>query len=149
MVYSKEINNPKVGVIFGIIFALIGVGLIIFSFINIKNYNEKNKTFIEVNATVIDYKDTYDEDGDLLRAIIVEYEVDGTNYRKTSSSSTTNPETLGSTVKVKYNPNDPKDIIWPNDTSNIILPIVGGVFTIVGIIFTVVSIKMVKNKENN
>ena len=55
------------------------------------------------------------------------------------------PKQKGTQVKVKYNTNDPSDAIWANDSTNIVLPIAGGVFTLIGIIIVATSLKKMKS----
>ena len=68
----KEMK-PWQGVLFGIVFAIVGIFLIIFSIKTIKEYKEKDKTYVETTAVVVDY----DMNSDGLEAIIVEYTVNG------------------------------------------------------------------------
>lgn len=127
-------NIDKKGLIIGIVALLVGIGLGIFSYFNIKSYNEKDKTYKDTEAVIVDYNYEIDTDnGDELRAIIVEYEVDGRKYRKESDSYSTITKSIGDKVMVKYNPNNPSEAIWKSDSSNIIVPIVSGLFVIVGI----------------
>ena len=128
--------------IMGLIFTTAGIIMIFFSISTIKTYNEKNEKYIETNATVVDY--AYDNDG--LQAIIVEYSVNRQKYRKQSNSYSNMPKSIGTEVSIKYNPNNPQDAIWTNDSTNIILPILASIFTIVGII---IVIKALKDLQNN
>ena len=82
-----------------------------------------------------------------LRAIIVEYIVDGRKYRKESDKFSTITKLIGDKVMIKYNPKNPSDSIWKNDSSNIIIPIVGGLFVIAGILVFVNYIKQNKNSK--
>lgn len=143
-VVSTKPMKPWQGILFGLIFAVIGIGLLLFSVSTIKNYNQKNKTYTETTSVVVDY--AYDDEG--LEAIIVEYTVDGKAYRKQSNSYSNMPKSKGTQVKVKYNPNDPSDAIWVNDSTNIVLPLVGGLFALVGIIIVVSSAKKMKSEKD-
>lgn len=134
-------RKPWQRILFGLIFAVVGIGLLLFSVSTIKTYNEKNKTFTETTSVVVDY--AYNDEG--LEAIIVEYTVGGKAYRKQSNSYSNMPKLKGTQVKVKYNPNDPSDAIWVNDSTNIVLPLVGGLFALVGIIIVVSSFKKMKS----
>ena len=135
--------KPWQGVLFGLIFTIIGIALLWFAVSSIKTYNEKNETFIETTSTVVDYK--YNDDG--LQAIIVEYVVDGQTYQKISNSYSNMPKSIGTEVSVKYNPNNPKDAIWTSDSNNIVLPIFGAVFTLVGVLVVISSIKNGKKQK--
>lgn len=135
--------RPWQGVLFGLIFTTVGIALLCFAVSTIKSYNEKNETFIETSSKVIDYK--YNDDG--LKAIVVEYVVDGQTYQKISNSYSNMPKGIGTEVSVKYNPNNPKDAIWTSDSTNAILPIVGILFTLVGVIVIIFSVKNGKKQK--
>lgn len=139
--------KPWQGILFGLIFVMIGIGLLLLSVSTIKKYNEKNKIYTETTSVVVDY--AYDDEG--LEAIIVEYTVDGKAYRKQSNSYSNMPKSKGTQVKVKYDPNNPRDAIWVNDSTNVVLPLAGGIFLLVGIIIAVSSskkMKMIKGTPN-
>jgi len=125
------------GVLFRLIFVIVGIALLCFAVSSIKTYNEKNETFVETTSRVVDYK--YNDEG--LQAIVVEYVVDGQIYRKVSNSYSNMPKSIGTEVSVKYNLSNPQDVIWISDSTNIILPIFGAVFTLVGVIVVISSIK--------
>lgn len=130
-------SSPITSIIVGVIIVFIGVFMLTFSISSIKSYNDKSKTYIETVSKVVDYKYS----GDQERTPIVEYEVNGIRYEKTHNTTSTNPLPLGTHVRLKYNPNDPTDVIWVNDASNIFLPIAGSVFTLIGLVVTIGSIK--------
>lgn len=129
--------KPWQWILFGLIFAIVGIALLCFAVSSIKTYNEKNETFVETTSRVVDYK--YNDEG--LQAIVVEYVVDGQTYQKVSNSYSNMSKSIGTEVSIKYNPNNPQDAIWTLDSTNIILPIVGVVFTLVGVIVVISSIK--------
>lgn len=124
-------------------FFIAGFALLCFAVSSIKTYNEKNKTFVETTSKVVDYN--YNDEG--LQAIVVEYVVDGKIYRRVSNSYSNMPKSIGTVVSVKYNPNNPQDAIWTSDSTNIILPIFGVVFTLAGVIVVISSIKKVKAQK--
>ena len=135
--------KPWQGVLFGLIFVIVGIALLCFAVSSIKTYNEKNETFVETTSKVVDYK--YNDEG--LQAIVVEYVVDGQTYRKVSNSYSNMPKSIGTEVSVKYNLSNPQDVIWISDSTNIILPIFGAVFTLVGAIVVISSIKKGKTQK--
>ena len=143
MVRTSASMKPWQGILFGLIFAIIGAAVLWFAVSSIKTYNDKNETFKPVVATVVDYN----QNDEGLQAIVVEYKVDGEIYRKASNSYSNMPKSIGSTVDVKYNPLNPKDAIWVNDSTNIVMPLFGGVFTLIGIIIMISSAIKMKNKE--
>lgn len=136
---NNNVKEPKpiVKILMGLLCLLVGIGLISFGIKKMNDFKEKNKTYIETIAKVVDYKDDFDSDGDRMQAEIVEYTVNGETYRATSPDSSTDPDALGSEVKIKYNPNNPEEVIWVGDNTHIILFIVGGVFALVGLFILV------------
>ncbi|MBQ9833591.1 MAG: DUF3592 domain-containing protein [Bacilli bacterium] len=135
--------KPWQGVLFGLIFVIVGIALLCFAVSSIKTYNEKNENFVETTSKVVDYK--YNDEG--LQAIVVEYVVNGQTYQKVSNSYSNMPKSIGTEVSVKYNPNNPQDAIWTSDSTNIILPIFGALFTLVGVIAVISSIKKGKTQK--
>ena len=142
IVQSKPMK-PWQGVLFGLIFAIVGVALLCFAVSSIKTYNEKNETFVETTSRVVDYK--YNDER--LQAIVVEYVVDGQTYQKVSNSYSNMPKSIGTEVSIRYNPNNPQDAIWTSDSTNIVLPIVGVVFILAGVIVVISSIKNGKKQK--
>lgn len=137
----------KKGLIMGVLALLIGIGLLVYSYFTIKTYNEKNSTYVETESTVVDYQYDTNEEGQELRAIIVEYVVDGRKFKKESTSFSTITKSIGDKVMIKYDPRNPSDAIWKNDSSNIFIPILGGVFVIAGILIFANYIKQNKNRK--
>ena len=135
--------RPIEAVIFGLVFTLCGLALLFYSFQTIKDYKEKDAKYIEVSAEVVDYR----ENSEGLLAIIAEYEVDGEKYSKTGSTYSNSPKSIGSTVAVKYNPKNPKDAIWKNDSTNLVLPLVSTGFTLVGLLIFITGILGFKDKN--
>jgi len=145
--YTRPVQTkalkPWQEILLGLIFMVAGIGLLFFAVSTIKTYNEKKSTFIETTSKVVDYK--YNNEG--LQAIIVEYIVDGQNYQKISNSYSNMPKRIGTEVSIKYNPENPGDAIWSNDSTNIVMPIAGALFNIVGIALIISSIKNSKKQK--
>lgn len=142
IVQSKPMK-PWQGVLFGLIFTIVGIALLCFAVSSIKTYNEKNETFVETTSRVVDYK--YNDER--LQAIVVEYVVDGQTYQKVSNSYSNMPKSIGTEVSIRYNPNNPQDAIWTSDSTNIVLPIIGVVFILAGVIVVIYSIKNGKKQK--
>lgn len=130
------INKPWQSLLFCLIFLVVGIGLIIYGINSNATLKEKSARFIETQAIVVDYD--YNSDG--LAAIVVEYEVNGNKYLKTSSSSSSSPKSIGSVVKIKYNPDNPNDMIW-NSNEGIFILIFGSICAIFGGIGTFKSVQ--------
>ena len=131
-------------IVMGIIFFLAGIGIGIFTVHKINDYKEHNKTYTEIVSKVVNYK--YNDEH-TLRAIIIEYEVDGTTYQKASNTYSKFPKKIGTEVKIKYNPSNPKEMIWSNDSDNIVLPIVSVAITLIGVFLIALGIKIPKDVE--
>lgn len=145
---NKQVKTlkPWQQILVGLLFMILGIIFLFIAVKTINSYNEKNKTYIETNSVVVGYD--YDDEG--LQAIIVEYKVNGRSYTKTSNSYSNMPKERGTKVKIKYNPNKPKDAIWVKDSTNIILPIISGLFILIGLVVTIFGfIRIKKEKENS
>lgn len=115
----------------GTIAIVLGIGILFYCIKSFKDYNYKKQTYIETVAYVCDYD--FSNNGSEA-AIIVRYEVDGTVYHALSDSYSNNPEIIGSPVIIRYNPNNPQDIIWDsNPVSYVLFSILSGIFIIVGV----------------
>lgn len=132
-----NIQKSWQSMVIGIVVLLIGIGLLVYSFLFNSNYSEKSRNYVETDAEVIGYHNNSEG----LQAIVVEYVVDGKQYEKISNSYVDNPLLVGTTVRIKYNKDDPSDMIFVNDSSTIVFPIVGGIFTVIGLIFFISSAK--------
>lgn len=114
----------------GTILIALGIGLLFYCVKSFKDYNYKKKTYIETVSYVYDYdfKNLGKE-----AAIIVRYEVDGITYHAVSASYSNHPEIIGTPVIIRYNPNNPQDIIWDsNPVSYVLFGVLSGVFIIAG-----------------
>ena len=56
-------------------------------------------------------------------------------------------KSTGTKVQIKYNSNNPNDVIWLNSSTNIVLPLVGGLFALVGIIAVISNAKKMKSEK--
>lgn len=138
MYYVHQGNaKPWQELLIGTIFMFVGIGLFVFFFFTIQTYNEKSKNYIEITSEVVDYR--YNDEG--LKAEIVQYIVDGKTYQKISNAYSNIEKPIGSKVQIKYNPKDPRDAIFKHDSTNVIVPIMGGLFTLFGVFAIIVGIK--------
>jgi len=128
-------------ILLGVLFAFIGGFMLIVSINQISDYKQKDKTFTPITATVV----SYDTNSDGLQAIVVEYAVGTTIYREKSNVYSNMPKNIGTKVDIKYNPNDPKDIIWVEDSTNFILPLTSVIFIVCGFLICIGSFKKKKD----
>lgn len=157
---KKAINaSKKDRIMIFLICSIAGITLMAISFFSFKSYINKSNTYIETTAYVCGYdlednfynKDYscdhdpdyeydyyyYDKDKENGIAIIVEYKVGDKVYRATSNNYSSNPQSLGTPVLIKYNPDNPEDIIWESSKLSYILMGVGGIlFFVCGIVMS-------------
>ncbi len=131
-----EINLGAGGArIFGIIFAVIGLLLIIMFF-----RKKKNCTSVTKGTVVdIDVERNYDREHDRSYSVefpIYEYTVDGQTYTEKATSSSGNSKyRIGDEVDIYYNPIKPDEFYVSGENAEIIL---GVVFLIIGVIFIII-----------
>ncbi len=108
---NNDINVSKKShpLLFSLIFFSIAIVLCVISVSEFLIYKQKNETFIEVIGKIVDYNSDKD---DRLRAIIAEYEVDGQKYELNSKKYVDIPDSIGSVVSIKYNPDNPSEAIF-------------------------------------
>lgn len=97
-----------------ILIFIIGLAITSSSTIVIFNNYRKSKKFTPITATVVDY----DKKENGLRAIIIEYNLNEKYYQLTSKHYTSKPEKRDSEIKIKYNPENPSEIIWIDNNHN-------------------------------
>lgn len=134
---KKKVNKktPKYGALLGLVFTVIGAGLLFLAFIVNNDYKQKNEKFVQIVGYVVDYD--YDDD---LKASIVQYVVDGKTYRKTSGLYSSTSQSKGTSVKLKYNPENPHEAIWVNDKAYIVMIVASALGTLTGLIVMIASI---------
>lgn len=117
--------------IIGAMFSLIGVVLLVASFIVNSNYNEMYDKCNSVMGQVVssNSNDT---------STVIKYVVNGNEYTKTFSANRSDVKT-GDSIKVFYEPDNIAEANVKEFTSiiTLVLNIVGGVFTGIGIIIVV------------
>lgn len=123
-------------IIIGIVIIIVGIALTVYAGINIFVYYGKSRNYIAADSKVIDYDYNYTDNGEQLGTSVITYTVDGKTYKKKSEHYSSTPDPIGTLVKIKYNPDDPSDIIWLNDKNNFILPIIG-ILAVIGGVLTI------------
>lgn len=153
--YSSGVAGKKMWLvyllIFVVAFAFIGGGLW-----NLISKQSKIDGYVKTQAIVKDYKVSverkHDENGFYTEvttyAEIVTYTVDGMAYRDTNSVSSSSPKSIGSSMEIVYNPQDPSQCIFVKSTylTSILLFVMGGVCSLIGVVIFVLDIKQ-KRRE--
>lgn len=110
----KEKNKNIILYIIGVLMLFVGLAVTTASTIIIISFNIKQTKYIDTTAVVI----KYDKKENGLRSIIVEYNIDEKYYQITSKHYSKNPEKLDTKIKIKYNPENPGEIIWIDNNRN-------------------------------
>ena len=113
---------------------VLGVVISIWSVGNFKSNAEKQKTYIETTATIVDYEECNLDEGEVGTRFIAEYRIDRNTYQIKENGCSNAPVKLKKTVKIKYNPENPEDAVFAGDISHYLMPIIGVIFTICGIV---------------
>ena len=119
--------------VLGIIFFLFG------SFFLWQGFNSKidgGNNYLKTTGQVVNY-----ERSEGFYREIIEYEVNGVKYVLYSSSYTERPRSIGTTVKVKYNPYIPSQAIVDNSSGRTVIFVIGGIFVVIGGIFLFIRFK--------
>ena len=152
-------SSPKALINAGIVMLVIGLVMGIIAGVMIFNYNKKKQTYIQTIGVVVDYdthlEDVFEDgnpthpDGDeyYTYAPILEFEVDGKKYKAKYKTYMESPPELGTEMSLRYNKNDPTDVIFDKDQNRIAFSIIAGVFIAFGFIFLITG--KVKSKKES
>ena len=134
----KKIANLVCTIVFTVGILLIGA-----YFKTNSDESKRSENFISTFATVVDHDERISSSTNRsntsrsrVYGIIVEYEVDGTTYTRTSNLYTDRPKAIGEQVEIKYNPDSPADMIWLENNGLILFLIIGAAFVVVSIIIS-------------
>lgn len=93
---------------------LVGLAVTSASSIIIINHHQKSKVFTPITAKVVEHKKK--ENG--LKAIVIEYNINEKYYRITSKNYSKKPAKVDEEINIKYNPENPGDMIWIDNNNN-------------------------------
>ena len=130
-------STPKSKMFFGLICLV--VGFVAFFLGNLVTSGGKN--YETTTGVVKDYYMKYSSEGNVMYSEIAQFEVNGRWYEAVSKSQTSTPRMVGSSVQIKYNPNNPNDSYIYKKIDDYIGLIVGAVFGVVGVILLVSGVK--------
>lgn len=131
--------------VFSIIFLIIGIIVLVFGIWSYATFAKKSETYLSTNGMVVEYKYSTSTDDygntEQLRAEVVDYRVDGETYTCSSKTYSSNAKSIGTTMEVKYNPEDPSDAYLAKDKGSWLIIAVGGTFTLVAGFMCITSFK--------
>ena len=127
---EKKLNKiPKNINVLAILLLIIGLVLEAYVFsLGIKNILENTK-YTTISANVVGYSDLDNNTSEE----VLEYEVENKVYKKVLINKKNEPNGLGSTVMIKYQNNNPENIIWMDTNMHILPTISGTLFLILGL----------------
>ncbi len=132
-------------------FLAFGIALIVATVVFFKDYkHDKANCTEKVKALVVDYEydPPEDEDEEGTYRPVIEYKIDGKTYKKILKNYSKKPSE-GNYITIYYNPNNPEEIFFKENTGLIIAPIGSTVFTIAGIILTCLAIREFKKTKKS
>ena len=129
--------------LFGGIFFIIGLVVLIVGIILYSGMNKKIKNGDRVIATITDVSSYRDSDGDTHRNFFVDYTYKGEKYEFVDLKYSTSSLHKGSQIEIYVNPEDPWDITVPAAARLIlwIMVPIGLVFSVVGFLIAFFDIK--------
>ena len=122
---------------------LVGLAVTSASSIIIINHHQKSKVFTPITAKVVEHKKK--ENG--LKAIVIEYNINEKYYRITSKNYSKKPAKVDEEINIKYNPENPGDMIWIDNNNNKKY-LSSGLILLVGSILMFVVFNFVDKKKN-
>ena len=142
-----------IGIILGVILLLMGIAVTVVTVIAYKNYFYGKANFVPIDAVVVDYHQTEHEGSGTepsyyMYTPIVEFEVEGVKYRVHSAVYAKRPSAkIGDIIKIRYNKENPNDVIFEKDSSLVIGTIGSLAFTIGGLALLAIEIKRIKKAK--
>ena len=145
---NKKTCLPQALVKTGIFVLIIALVLRVVAGILIYRYNKKKQTYIQTVGVVVEY-DRKLENGDngnyyYIYAPIIEFKVDGKEYQEKYNVYSMHPPKKGSKISLRYNKENPEDVVFDKDKTRVVVPICAGVFLIFGVVLIVVGKKRLK-----
>lgn len=120
---------------------------------NIVKYNQLIQNMVGIDGIVIDHKPKDNQSVIFqtnLYAEIVSYIVDGKEYTVTNHIHSENPVSIGDTMRIYYNKDNPSEAICPSSNGIYwFIIIVGLLFTTFGVVGTCARIRYRKNLKQS
>ena len=133
--YDK--TKGKILVIISFTFLIAGIIMTLCSIGTIKDFFYKYNNYIEIDGKVISY--IYKEN--IVKYVIVEYEVDGIKYTKQKDCNTLKKKRINDIVTLKYNPSNHSESILEEGDTTLVFPILGVVVLLSGIHLVIISLR--------
>ena len=115
-----------------ILLFVVGIPLLIFGVVKLKQYKFKHETYVQIDAIVVDYDEKYSDDS-YTYAPVVEYYVKNIRYTAIYPSYSSFMPQMGRVMEIRYNPIAPEDVIFEKDNSHFLIIGCGAAFIVVGV----------------
>ena len=143
MIAKNRVTTYAFLVVFIALTAIIGAVILI--------YNEnKVKGYVRVDATVVGYEKRYDyDDEQWMYREKVEFIVDGKTYEATNEVWSNAPKSIGKTIEIAYDPNNPNnnEFVKSKNIFSLVLFLMSGVGVIGLVAQVVMDVKAKKRKD--
>ncbi len=118
-------SNKAAYIFGGCFFFVIGLVFFVFGCFMLDEQLTVSK-YVQIDAVIVDHSSHHERDEGTDHIVyndIVEYEVDGVVYRKTCDYGgyRREPDNIGQTRVVYYNPDDPTDVIFKTEVRTILI----------------------------
>ncbi len=138
----KRKQKNSFPVLFFLIFALAGFGMLIGGFVTMVNSYQFQKTAVEVSGTISQITSYRDSDGDLHHRVLVSYSYNGQSFDDVTLGFYSSSMREGKKIPLLVDPQDPGHMTTKSRDvfTNAILLAMGVVFAAVGIVPLIVSL---------
>lgn len=147
---QKRKQKSSFPVLFFLIFALVGFGMLIGGFVSISKSLQFRKTAVEITGTITRITAHYDSDGDAHHSVQVSYSYNGQDFDNVALSFYSSNMYEGKDIILLVDPKNPAHMTSKSgDTfTYVLLLLMGIIFAAVGIIPIIVSITgSIKSKK--
>lgn len=148
MIHKRKKRN-SFPVLFFLIFALAGFGMLIGGFVTMFNSYQFRKTAVEVSGTISQITTYRDSDGDQHHRVLVSYSYNGQSFDDVSLGFYSSSMREGKKIPLLVDPKDPGHMTSKSGDifTNVILLAMGAIFAAVGIVPLIVSLAGARKRK--
>lgn len=148
MIHKRKKRN-SFPVLFFLIFALAGFGMLIGGFVTMVNSYQFRKTAVEVSGTISQITSYRDSDGDLHRRVLVSYSYNGQSFDDVSLGFYSSSMREGKKIPLLVDPQDPGHMTSKSSDifTDVVLLAMGVAFAAVGTIPLINSLASARKRK--
>lgn len=145
----KKKQRNSFPVLFFLIFALAGFGMLIGGFVSMARSYQFRKTAVEVSGTISQITSYRDSDGDLHRRVLVSYSYNGQSFDDVSLGFYSSSMREGKNIPLLVDPQDPGHMTSKSGDifAYVVLLAMGVIFAAVGIVPLIVSLAGARKRK--